>query len=279
MKLSNLTPTPPGHLALALAVVVGTLAGCPSDDEDLSLMSEGTSPSVTTDTPATGSGGDTESETGTTVPTGLGCVEPEQAVACDRGELVGSVRIEDEASAAELAGYTSITGWVEVLNTDFTCLDFLACLETVGRDITIFGNEQLTDISGTNQITALGLSTAEMPAADKDGSLIFSQNPAMIEMDGFASLEQTQESLTISDNEAMTTISGFGSMVGMQRDITLKFNPVLTDINGLQGLSFVGNDCVITNNETLCITEIVASCGDLVQGPFGGSTANNDNDC
>src|SRR5690606_4404644 len=59
---------------------------------------------------------------------------------CDRGELVGSMRIESSAQIEDIAGYTSVTGWLEISSSDLECLDFLACIESVGRDVLVADN-------------------------------------------------------------------------------------------------------------------------------------------
>ena len=56
---------------------------------------------------------------------------------------------------------------------------------------------------------------------------------------------------------------------------------MLTDLSGPSGLLALGGECIITNNETLCVSQAASVCGDL-QKPMGdppGSTANNDDSC
>lgn len=292
LKLANLTQ---GHVAAVLAAAL-LLPGCDGGSEGTGEADAGTDTSAETTDAATGSGsgsdtdvtdgsGSTtddptgEDETGTEPPPeGLGCGEPPP---CDKGEYVGSIRIESADQIEEIAGYTSITGWLEVFQSDLTCLDFLACMETVGHDVTIFGNEYLTDVTGTDAITALGTATADLPELDKDGNLVISENDLLVDLNGFNALEQVQGSLLISQNPEMTGISGFDTLVGARKNFSITFNPNLIDIanNGLKSILFIGGECVVTNNPSLCISTIEQMCGDLKQGPSGGSTANNDNSC
>lgn len=237
-----------------------------------------TDPSTTDMTatePGTTTGSESSSSTTGPPPGGLGCGAPP---ACDKGEFVGSIRIESADQIEEIAGYTSMTGWLEIFESDLECLDFLACMDTVGHDMTVFGNNFLLDVSGTDAITALGVGTAEDPPEDRDGTLVFSQNNAITDLNGFNSLVQTQESMTVSENEMMTAVSGFSDLIGTQRNFTIRFNPVLEDVEGLKGMLFIGAECQVTNNTSLCVSDIFDVCGDLKQGPFGGSTANN-GDC
>ncbi|MEM6290871.1 MAG: hypothetical protein AAGA54_06380 [Myxococcota bacterium] len=262
-----------------------TGAGTADDDdsgtEDPSETSETETTSAdteTTDATTDSEGDSTGEETTGPPPAGLGCGDPPP---CDKGEFVGSIRIETADQIEEIAGYTSMTGWLEVFDSDLTCLDFLACMETVGHDVTIFGNDFLTDVSGTDGITTLGVATADLPADEKDGTLVFSENNALEDLNGFNGLQQTQISLSISENESMTSISGFQGLVGTQRDFAVRFNPVLETIDsgGLRDILFIGGECTVTNNPELCITTIVDMCETgIKQGPFGGSTANN-KDC
>ena len=293
-----------GPMALLLVAATVVLPGCDGDgdgDSDATATtgaetsdddSETSDPSETSETEGETTAGETETTDATTdsegdstgeettgpPPAGLGCGDPPP---CDKGELVGSARIESADQIEEIAGYTSMTGWLEVFESDLTCLDFLACMETVGHDVTIFGNEFLTDVSGTDGIKTLGAATADLPAADKDGTLVFSENKAIEDLNGFNGLQQTQISLSVSENESMTTISGFQNLVGTQKDFAVRFNPALETIDegGLRDILFIGGECSVTNNPELCITTIVDMCETGVkQGPFGGSTANN-KDC
>lgn len=304
MKLANPTLSA-GRVAWGMAIAGLLLTACPtteetpddsategeteddSDDdddetseattEDASTSSSGTTMDPSDTDPgstSTTTGDESSSSTTMDVPPkgGLGCGPPPT---CDQGEFVGSIRIESADQISEIAGYTSMTGFLEIFESDLECLDFLACMETVGHDMTVFGNDFLLDASGTNQITALGDATSEDPPEDRDGTLVFSQNNAITDLNGFGGLVQTQASMTVSENELMTSISGFGELIGTQRNFTIRFNPVLEDVDGLKDMLFIGAECQVTNNASLCVSDIFEVCGDLKQGPFGGSTANN----
>ncbi len=257
------------------------------DDDDDASTTEGSGSNVeTTDsatiepTTADDTAGDTADDETTGPPLeGLGCGP---APVCDKGEYVGSIRIESAAQIEEIAGYTSMTGWLEVLRSDLTCINFLACMETVGHDVTLFGNDYLTDVSGLDALTTVGVSTAELPATEKDGTIVIAENNALQDINGFNALQQAQISLNIAENPSLTSISGFQGFVGTQKDFTLRFNEQLTDVdaNGLRDIKFIGGECTVTNNTNLCITDIVDMCETNVkQGPFGGNTANNNEGC
>lgn len=300
LKLPNLTRVQ-GRVLTVFAAAAFLLPGCDSGGDEGgttdtdSATSESdtnddtTGANTTTDTDASASGttedptedSTTESEDESSSgppPAGLGCGEPP---ACDRGVFDGSIRIESADQIDDIAGYTSVDGFLEVFQSDLTCLDFLACVETVSGDMTIFGNDFLTDVSGTDAITALGTATADLPEEDKRGTLVFSENSAIEDLNGFNGLEQVQATLLIAENESMTSISGFEALVGARKDFQVRFNSKLTDIasSGLRDILFIGGECIVTNNESLCISTVESMCGDLKQGPNGGSTVNNDEGC
>lgn len=296
MKLANLNHAQ-GRVAWVFAAAAFLLPGCDGGSDDTGADTESGSGSQSTDDSGEDSSGgeDTETSDGTESatsgadttgeettgppPAGLGCGDPPP---CDRGAFSGSIRIESSDQIEEIAGYTHIDGWLEIYQTDLTCLDFLACVETVGHDVTIFGNDFLTDVSGTDNIANLGTATVDEPEADKDGTLVISENAMLEDINGFNALEQVQATLLISENESMTEISGFDTLVGVRKDFQIRFNPVLNVIAsaGLRDILFIGGECVVTNNSSLCISDVQDMCElGIKQGPFGGNTVNNDNSC
>jgi hypothetical protein len=177
-----------GLLLPALAV-----AGCPSDDtgeEGAGTTEVGTS--TTSDGTTTTTSGSTtavaESSTGEPETTGLiipECHEerplPEPpAVDCSGATetLMGSAIIEDGGDDISiLENVREVTGAIRINRMPFTDLDFLACIDTVGADITIFGNEMLTDVSGLHNVTSLN-------------DFVFSSNDAIEDFNGLPLLEQ-----------------------------------------------------------------------------------------
>ncbi len=229
----------------------------------------------------TGSSGGGESSGSSTGEAGVTYEGPGCGITpvCDKGELVGSVRIESEADIAEIAGYTSMVGWLEVLDSDVVCLDFLACLETVGRDITIFGNEELKDVSGLDNLTALGTETTQQGYDNWDGSLVITQNNALEDLNGFSSLSAVQQSLNINENASLVSVSGFNALTLIEHNLVIRENPALETIAGLDALEIVRDNFVVTGNPNLCVSDINIVGGTLNEPPASGSTAANDNGC
>lgn len=303
LKLPNLTRAE--RTALVFAVTASLLPGCDStEDPPAETMSAETGsqttdpetetgsgetetgtgtgvtdPSSTTDPDPTTGTTDSDSEDDTTGPPieGLGCDPPP---ACDKGEFSGSPTITTIEEANEIAGYTSITGRLAVANSDFECLNFLQCVESVGHDLTLFNNDLLIDVTGLDNVAAIGAVTDGplMPG----GTLSVSENDALLDFDTLNLIDQTPASLSIGENESLKAISGLTGMVGTRSTFELRFNPNLTDIasDGLRELLFIGGECVVVNNPSLCISTIEDMCDiGVEQGPFGGNTANNDESC
>jgi hypothetical protein len=217
----------------------------------------------------TNTSGDDE-ESGTTLPDSdaLGCAAP---TSCNKGELSGSARITTEDDMEAIAGHTSITGWLEVFETEAQCLDFLACMEDVGRDVTVFGNPQLESLEGLDDLRRIGTSG--------DGNLIVSDNDGLTDLDGLAGLRAVPGSLTITRHENLQSVSGLPRLELIGFDVTIQQNPVLTDLSGLHDLQAVEGRFIVTQNPELCISEIEQVGADLAVGPNGGSTASNKGGC
>lgn len=257
------------------------LAGCPSgDDAD-------TGAETTTDTPATTTGDDTtsttaavdsstgaaESTTGEDLP---GC-PPEQPeipaapVDCAgaMGVIDGSV-IVDEGNPDDIAmleGVVEVTGSIRLSGLAITDLNALACVRSVGGDVTIFDNDSLTNVDGLWSLEDVGT------------DFVFSNNDALVDFNGLPNIQKLINNLIIRDNAALERISGFHSLVGIDGsgidpdtglqiggNITIQANPVLMNIDGIYGLLVVNGVLSITNNPMLCLSN-VACVGEAIVQP------------
>lgn len=206
---------------------------------------------------------------------GPGCEPPPP---CDRGVFEGSVRIESSDQLSEFAGYTEIEGGLEVLSSDLECLDFLGCLQDVGRDIRIFGNTSLRSTDGLSEVGRIGVWTADEGSSNREGTIIISENPGLESLGGFSRMTRIERSLLVTNNESLQSITGFTSLE-VASELVVRFNPGLESLLGLHELVALGDECQITNNGALCVSEAFEVCGDLQQGPNGGNTQNNLDDC
>lgn len=199
---------------------------------------------------------------------GNGC---SAAPACDRGSFVGSIRVTSAAQIDEIAGYTSMTGWLEVFESDLECLEFLSCMEDVGHDVTVFGNPGLRDIDGLDNLTTIGIVG--------DGNLVFSENVSLTELDAINGLEVIPGSLVVNHNDSLTGVTGLNGLREVRENFTMQFNPVLSSLSGLHDLDAIDGRLVATQNPSLCVEELARVGADLVRGPDGGSTASNKPGC
>ncbi len=294
LKLPNLTRAE--RTALVFAVTAFLLPGCDSTEDPPAETASAETGSQTTDTettdatetdpttdvdtdttdPGTTTAGDTEETTGTPIE-GLGC---DPAPACDKGVYEGSPTITTIEEANDIAGYTGVTGRLAIANSDFECLTFLSCMESVGHDLTLFGNDVLTDVTGLDNVVAIGAITDGplMPG----GTLTVSENAALVDFNTLNLIEQTPISLSISENDSLEAITGLKTLVGTQVHFEIRANPVLNEIPGdsLRDMLFIGGNCVVTANTNLCISTIEDMCSlGLKVLPQDGSTTLNDNSC
>lgn len=254
------------------------LAGCPGHVPRVEGGSSGSEPDGAETGPATTTTeGEGSSSSSSGEPPGLGCgITP----ICDKGELVGSVQVSSSQDIALVEGYTSLTGYLYIEHTDLECLDFLACLGRVGRDLYIHGNEELVDVSGLNALVEVGAATSGKPYYEQEGTLVISDNAGLVTLDGFDALFNVRGSLSISRNDDLQEIRGFTGLIIVQYDLTIRDNPKLGSIEGLFALRAVGGAFAVTHNPRLCLSEVNRVGSGLQQGPYGDvSTAANDPDC
>lgn len=187
--------------------------------------------------------GDDGSEDGSATGTPTDDGQPQE---CGTASRPGHLVIESEADLAELDGVRVIEGELQINDTAFTNLDFLACLEEVGGELTIYGNAQLTDVSGLDGLRRLG------------ASFVFSENTAVTELSGIAALEEIGGSLILGSNSAMTGVPGLTSLSTIGGALNIRGNDVLEHIDGLRGLRTLGTQFAVTHNPSLCISSVNA---------------------
>lgn len=209
-----------------------------------------------------GSAGDDETD-----PTGTDGGAP---LECGDVVLPGHVVIETAQDLEQLDGVRVIEGELQLNRTTFTNVDFLGCIEEVGGELTLFGNEALDDLSGLDQLERTG------------GGMVISENPALTEIADLPSLLEVGDSLIIQGNDALTGISGMSSLATIGTSMIIRDNDALMHIDGLQGLRSVGALFAVTHNDSLCISSI-NTVGEGIVDPAqprdDWSTRANDGDC
>jgi hypothetical protein len=281
-------------------LLLAPLAGCPSDDTGQEGTESttgddttGTPPgdSTTGEPPGDSTTGEPPGDSSTGVPDTGDCQElrelPEPpAVDCSTATEIyeGSIILEEGGTddITLFEGIREVTGAIRINRQDFTDLNFMACVDTVGADITIFGNEQLTNVDGLHNITSAR-------------EFVFSSNDAIEDFNGLPQLEQMDGSVVIRENENLRTISGFHRFVGLNGmgihpetglviggNLVIQENPVLQDIDGFGQIRVVNGRVQITNNPMLCISSVICVVTGIVQPAEPQpewSTANNNGGC
>lgn len=216
--------------------------------------------------------GDDEASTGPAF-VGPGCGEPPP---CDRGIYEGHAIIESAADLKELAGFTGVMGMLEIrASDDLVCLDTLACLEHIGLDLRVQGNNALRSTDGLANVREVGADGGETWV--RSAHIIVSDNPVLEDLSGVA--VSGVESLVVWRNAALVTISGFAAL-SSTGELVIRENPALESLTGLAGLETIRWTCGVTHNPNLCFREFVsAPCGPDYGGIPTGWVAFNDPAC
>lgn len=202
------------------------------------------------------------------VATNTGSVEPESSSSgdpglegpgcgvtptCDRGMFDGHAKIESVDDLQRLAGYSEVRGHLEVsASTDIVCLDALACLEEIGRDLRVQENAALRSTEGLRNLRRVGGNYA---SSGTPVTILIGENAVLEAFEGF-SLEGSIDHLVIWGNPALTDVSDlYFDRLGM---LSVLENPRLEALSSLHGLS--GTDCFINHNPRLCMPEIQLVC-------------------
>lgn len=283
--------------ARRLAALGLLLLGCDqaSSDPDprpgtSSATGSGETASGATGSGATGSGNDSEPSPGTTSgpaddtadPPGddtaelYDCQEPQAVppapVDCSAAQAVlrGSVILEEGDDPSVLEGVRRVEGSIRINRLDVTNLDFMACVQEVGGDVTIFGNDQLTDVDGLWSLQQIGT------------DFVLSENGALVDFDGLPNVITIPRNLVIKNNDALQGLSGFEQLTEVGDNLLVQANPALRSVDGLGGLRTVGNVLAITANAALCISSVNCvglGITDPAVPPPSWSAQANDDEC
>lgn len=268
----------------ALLAAPLVLAGCPSDDTGETGANDSTTTdepeTTTTDTPTTTGVDSSTGEEPTTTgaePLYPDCDDPivtdipPAPVDCSGadGVIMNTVIIEDGGDDPSiLEGVRRVEGSIRINRTDLTDLNFMACVEEVTGDVTIFDNDSLTNVDGLWSLNDLGT------------DFVFSGNDAMVVFDGVPNLERVIGNVIIRDNAALEGILGFQSLIGLEGytfinddgmeefaggNLTIQLNPILRHMAGLCGLLVVNGVFAVTNNPMLCLGSVAAVGDGIVQ--------------
>ncbi len=113
-------------------------------------------------------------------------------------------------------------------------IDDINKLSHVGGKVAIGYSEEMTEISGLNQLTTV--SQIEILEVQQ-----------LHTISGFSSLVTLPNHLDISRNPDLTTITGFQSLQSIDQDLILSYNPNLSDASGFNQLRNIGENFSLEN--------------------------------
>jgi hypothetical protein len=186
------------------------------------------------------------------------------------GFLDGSVELGVGGDTSVFDGISTVGGSIVINASDLTSLSFLACVQEVSGDITVFGNDALVDVSGLWSVHTIW------------GSLNVSENAALVDFDGLPNLMAVEGNVLFKTNDALTSITGFHTLTTVRGNLTIQTNPALLSVDGLGGLRQVGGILAITANPSLCISSVDCVGEGIVNPaipPDTWSTHSNDQGC
>ena len=164
----------------------------------------------------------------------------------------------DYPNCSELYGYTEISG------KDINNLNGLTVVETM-EDIRIFENDNLTNLSGLDNLTTVG-GSLNIGIPVRFG---FNGNPLLTSLSGLSNLNSVGEHLYILGNYMLNDISKLNSLLSIGGELNIVAN------ESLQGLSGLGNIdpnsityLLIGGNFSLSGCEVQSIC-DYLAAPNG----------
>lgn len=228
-------------------------------------------------TPAESSSSTTTGDDSTTEAPQVRPCEEEQVVPAEPdcagadGVIDTSVIIEDNGDDPSiLEGVVRVEGSIRINRIDAQNLDFMQCVQEVTGDVTIFGNENLTNVDGLWSLTDIGT------------DFIFSENTAITDFNGLPNVTRIPQNLIMKNNDSLETVSGFHQLVGIEGNLTIQNNDALMGIDGLGGLRLVGGVLAITANGLLCDSSIICVGEGITMPPVppeSWSTQGNNDEC
>ena len=136
------------------------------------------------------------------------------------------------------AGCTDLSGRLSIQGDDITNLNKLKNLQSVGGDLSILGNAQLTSIAPLTTLTRVGGDVA-----------IF--NTELTSLNGLYNLQSVSGNVRMIGNLQLTGITALTALTRVGGDVQITTNPVLLSLDGLNQLQSVGGSTRIINNAQL----------------------------
>jgi hypothetical protein len=166
-----------------------------------------------------------------------------------------STQAQIDSFQVNYPGCTEIDGDVVISGTDISNLNGLSIITTFLSNLLIEGNVSLISLSGLENVTSVGgqLSTNHFV-------LTISHNDQLTDLTGLNNLEWLGGGCKIYDNESLTALTGLDSLAFIGGDLQIDHNLDLTSLTGLEGLNGIGGSLII---ESSLHIESLAALSDL----------------
>ncbi len=148
----------------------------------------------------------------------------------------GSYVIHHSDDLKKLSGYTTITGYLSIRNTNLSNLDGLEALTRIDDGLEIENNHRLSNIDGLKN-----LKSAEI--------IMVTDNPALANLNGFNSLTAVDD-LVISSNSKIENLDSLNGITRMD-SLMVNNNNALINIDGLSNIQSISGDLVVVGNDSL----------------------------
>lgn len=152
-----------------------------------------------------------------------------------------------------LEGVVRVEGAIRIGGTALTNLDFMACVQEVTGDVTIFDNDQLTSLDGLWSLTEVG------------GGIAFSQNDAVEVFDGLPNMVRLVSGLVVRENASLQRLDGFHRLERIEGSVSITENPLLERIDGLIGWTSYAGEVALGSNPLLCESSVAAVFACIVE--------------
>ena len=186
---------------------------------------------------------------------------------CEDGFWSGDVVVAQIDDMQKLQGCRYIQGNLSIAHGDFTNLYPLNDLMTVGGDLRIEHNDNLTSLQGLDSLMEV------------EGNLYISDNNSLWDLNHLTSLIDIGGSLVISANDSLESLEGSDSLLFIGDDLRITLNSELEDIEGLDKLLWLDGDLLeISNNMTFPTCEADDLITRLLAMGFTGTIDTSGND-
>ncbi len=193
---------------------------------------------------------------------------------CDLGNTVidGDVVLASGLDLKTVEGAQTITGDLIIDSTQLTSLIGLESLTTLGGSLIVRDNQFLTRLSGSalSNLETVGgdieitgnaaLTNADLPSLLYADSITIANNPALVNLGGYASLVEVGTSINITDNSALEAITGFDALGTIDGSYSFYYGEGHNGCRGTGGLLIESNFSLI---ELSAFSHLQVNRGDL----------------